>query len=119
MSPTDDSPAGRKQRHIAVLGGTKRTGSWLVAKESVMISLVGGGDLDMTQAQFAAPEVTITWWSLLGGLTLIVAPGTKVDVSGFRLLGGRDIKVAGGGGEGKTVHVVANTLVGGVTVRSP
>jgi hypothetical protein len=84
-----------------------------------MISIVGGGDLDLTQANFAASEVTITWWSLLGGLTIIVAPGTRVDVSGFRLLGGRDIKVAeGGDGDAKTVHVVANTLVGGVTVRS-
>jgi predicted membrane protein len=96
-----------------------RRGSWLVPRDSVMISVVGGADLDMTQAVFDSPEVTITWWSLLGGLTLVVPPGTKVDVSGFRLLGGRDVKVTpGNGGNAQIVHIVANTLVGGVKVYS-
>lgn len=120
MTPPDNSPspAAHTERQIVLLGGTKRRGVWRVPQRSLLISIVGGADLDMTQAEFSSSEVTVTWWSLLGGLTIIVPPGTKADISGFRLLGGRDIKIADGAPGGTTVHVVANTLVGGVKIRS-
>jgi hypothetical protein len=98
---TSGSVNGRAERHITILGGIR------------------GANLDLTQAEFAAPEVTITRMSLLGGLHVVVPPGTNVDVTGFRVLGGRDIRVAEASVPGApTVHLRTYSLLGGVTVRS-
>jgi hypothetical protein len=116
---TSGSVNGRAERHITILGGIHRRGHWRVPARTTIISLIGGANLDLTQAEFAAPEVTITRMSLLGGLHVVVPPGTNVDVTGFRVLGGRDIRVAEASVPGApTVHLRTYSLLGGVTVRS-
>jgi Cell wall-active antibiotics response LiaF, C-terminal len=117
---TSVNPPQRTERQFAILGGTSRRGPWRVPRRVVIISLVGGTDLDLTEAVFSASEVTIAWWSLLGGLTVIVPPGTDVNLSGFRLVGGRNVEVSNAEPRsGTTVNLIANSLVGGVKVRSP
>jgi hypothetical protein len=117
---TSGSAGGRAERQITILGGIKRRGHWSVPARTTIISLIGGANLDLTEAEFAAPEVTITSISLLGGLHVVVPPGTNVDVTGFRVLGGRDIRVAEASAPGApTVHLRTYSLLGGVKVRSP
>ncbi len=84
-----------------------------------MISVVGGVDLDMTQAEFSAPEVTITRVALLGSLKVVVPRGTRVEVTGFKLLGGNDVKLPDSPApDGPSVHLRVYALFGGVKVRS-
>ena len=52
------------------------------------MSSVGGTRLDLSQAQLAAPEVTLTKVSLVGGTRITVPPGIRVVTSGFSLVGG-------------------------------
>jgi hypothetical protein len=53
--------------HLRLLGGMKRSGHWQVPADTVAISLVGGVDLDLSDAEISTPEVTITKVSLAGG----------------------------------------------------
>ena len=83
----------------------------------MVISLVGGTRLDLSQAQLAAPEVTLTKVSLVGGVRIWVPDGIRVQASGFSLIGGTRINGGPEPGPGApTVYIRAFGLVGGVRI---
>jgi hypothetical protein len=84
----------------------------------IVASLVGGTSLDLSEAQLAAPEVTLTKVSLVGGTRITVPPGIRVEASGFSLVGGTRVESGPEPGPGApTVHIRAFSLVGGVRIR--
>ncbi len=104
--------------HLRPIGGLRVTGPWRMNRHVVVMSLVGGARLDLSQAELAAKEVTLTKVSLVGGTRLRVPPGVRVEVSGFSLVGGTRVEAGPTPGPGApTVHVRAFSLVGGVRVR--
>lgn len=104
--------------HVRPIGGLRIYGPWRMDRHVVVVSLVGGARLDLSQAELAAKEVTLTKVSLVGGTRLRVPPGVRVDVSGFSLVGGTRVEAGPTPGPGApTVHVRAFALVGGVRVR--
>jgi hypothetical protein len=104
--------------HIRPIGGLRVYGPWRMDQHVVVLSLVGGARLDLSQAELAAKEVTLTKVSLVGGTRLRVPPGVRVEVSGFSLVGGTRVEAGPQPGPGApTVHVRAFSLVGGVRVR--
>ena len=83
----------------------------------IVVSLIGGADLDLSQAQLAAREVTLTKVSLVGGVSIGVPPGIRVDASGFSLIGGTSVDAGPEPGPGApTVHVRAFSLLGGTRI---
>jgi hypothetical protein len=82
---------GRTSWHISPIGGLRASGPWRMERRVIVVSLIGGADLDLSQAQLAAPEVTLTKVSLLGGVSIGVPPGIRVDASGFSLIGGTSV----------------------------
>jgi hypothetical protein len=83
----------------------------------IVVSLIGGADLDLSQAQLAAPEVTLTKVSLLGGVSIGVPPGIRVDASGFSLIGGTSVDAGPEPGPGApTVRIRAFSLLGGTRI---
>lgn len=104
---------------VSVLGGTNRRGAWEVAEEIRVINVLGGTEIDFTDAVFTAATTRVKIFCLLGGVDIQVPeginavsrvtcilggldnrgptsslPGTPtVIVEGFVLLGGADIKV--------------------------
>jgi Domain of unknown function (DUF1707)/Cell wall-active antibiotics response 4TMS YvqF len=111
------APAGPSW-HVSPVGGLRVYGPWRMDRHVVVISVVGGTRLDLSQAQLAAPEVTLTKMSLVGGVWVAVPPGVRVEVSGFSLVGGTRIEGGPEPGPGApTVHIRAFSLVGGVRVR--
>src|SRR5690242_4783291 len=110
--------AGRTHWQVSPIGGMTWRGGTLDAK-TVSVSLIGGADLDLRETRLAAPEVTLTKVSLIGGVDLKVPHGVRVRVSGFSLLGGRSIKLdEPADPAAPTLHVRAFSLIGGVSVRS-
>jgi uncharacterized protein DUF1707 len=104
--------------HIRPIGGLRVNGPWRMDRHVVVLSLVGGARLDLSQAELAAKEVTLTKVSLVGGARLRVPPGVRVEVSGFSLIGGTRVEAGPQPGPGApTVYVRAFSLVGGVRVR--
>lgn len=104
--------------HVSPVGGLRVSGPWRMERHVVVVSIVGGADLDLSQAELAAPEVTLTQVSLLGGARVSVPAGIRVQASGFSLIGGTT--VAGGpepGPTAPTVHVRAFSLIGGLRIE--
>jgi len=108
---------GRPSWHISPIGGLSVSGPWRMERSVIVVSLIGGADLDLSQAQLAAPEVTLTKVSLLGGVSIAVPPGIRVDASGFSLIGGTSVDAGPEPGPGApTVHVRAFSLLGGTRI---
>ena len=79
---------------ISILSGSDRSGHWRVAPRLKVISILGGSDIDLSEAEFAAPVTEITVFSLLGGSDIRVPDGVDVQVTKFGLLGGNDVELS-------------------------
>jgi predicted membrane protein len=87
-------------------------------RQVVIVSLIGGMKLDLRQAEFAAPEVMLSRFSLVGGTRLAVPTGVRVEVTSFSLIGGRRVDVDERlPPNAPTIRLRAFTLVGGVRVQ--
>ena len=104
--------------HVSPVGGLRVYGPWRMARHVIVASIVGGTWLDLSEAQLAAPEVTLTTVSLVGGTRIMVPPGIRVEPSGFSLIGGTRVEGGPEPGPGApTVYIRAFSLVGGVRIR--
>ena len=115
-SPAPSS--SRRQWHIAPLGGMRRHGAWRVPSSTLAVTLIGGADLDLREAELEAPVVTVTKVSLIGGMRVTVPPGVNVEVSGFSVIGGKRIEGASAPAGAPTLCLRAFSLIGGVRVLS-
>jgi hypothetical protein len=117
----DPAPArpepGRTEWHVSPIGGEVRRGRWRVPARTVGVSLIGGASLDLREAEFAAPEVLVTRVSVIGGVSVTVPPGVRVELSGFSLLGGRSVTLPAPGPGAPVLRIRLWSLIGGVSVR--
>ncbi|MEV6567397.1 DUF1707 SHOCT-like domain-containing protein [Streptomyces kronopolitis] len=104
---------------VGILGGFQRKGRWTIGRHFTAVCLMGGGELDLREANFAGPEVVITCWALMGGVNVVVPPGVEVDVRGLGIMGGFDAREDGTPGEPGAPRVVVRglALMGGVGVE--
>jgi len=84
----DVVPGADKESHFAILSGLSRKGVWVVPKQMTILALMGGAELDLRRAKFAAPEVVITINAVMGGAQVIVGPSTRVQMEGTGIMGG-------------------------------
>ncbi len=77
-----------KESHFAILSGLSRKGVWVVPKQMTILALMGGAELDLRRAKFAAQEVVITINAFMGGAQVIVGPTTRVQMEGTGIMGG-------------------------------
>ncbi|MFI0907526.1 DUF1707 domain-containing protein [Streptomyces sioyaensis] len=114
VSDSDGSGAG-----IGILGGFQRKGRWTIGRRFTAVCLLGGGELDLREANFAGPEVVISCWALMGGVSIVVPPGVEVDVRGLGIMGGFDSQDDGVPGEPGAPRVIVKglALMGGVAVE--
>jgi Domain of unknown function (DUF1707)/Cell wall-active antibiotics response 4TMS YvqF len=104
---------------VAVMSGADRRGSWRPRGRTRAVALMGAVDIDLREAQIDAPEIRITAVSVMGGVTVIVPEGVRVEMGGFALMGGnsspRDPGPEGPGAP--VVRVSAWSLMGAVDVK--
>ncbi|MFH8554603.1 MULTISPECIES: DUF1707 SHOCT-like domain-containing protein [Streptomyces] len=114
VSGTEGSSTG-----IGVLGGFQRKGRWTIGRRFTAICCMGGGEIDLREANFAGPEVVINCWTIMGGVGIVVPPGVEVDVRGFGIMGGFDSREDGVPGEPGAPRVIVKglALMGGVGVE--
>jgi hypothetical protein len=106
---------------VAIMGGFERKAGWAVGRRFTGIAFMGGGEIDLREAQFTEGEVTIQAFAVMGGISVIVAEDADVVVNGVGIMGGFDQRAAGPGRPGAP-RIVVNGLAfwGGVEVkRSP
>ena len=105
---------------VGILGGGDRKGRWRIASRSTVVNVLGGADLDLRDAMIDSNETVITVVSILGGSDIIVPEGVEVELGGFAILGGNDLKVEGPRPRSgaPVVRVRAFSLLGGTDVKT-
>jgi len=81
-------PGPDRESHFAILSGLSRKGVWVVPRQMTILAMMGGAELDLRRAKFAAPEVVITINAFMGGAQVIVGPSTRVQMEGTGIMGG-------------------------------
>ncbi|MEU9337434.1 DUF1707 domain-containing protein [Streptomyces sp. NPDC048290] len=104
---------------VAVMAGFQRKGRWTVPKQFNCVAFWGGGEIDLREADFSAPEVVINCVAIMGGVNVIVPPGVEVVVRGIGVMGGFDHREDGVPGDRGAPRVVVTGFAfwGGVQVE--
>jgi hypothetical protein len=97
--------------HVGLLGGVERRGRWAPGARVLHVALLGGADLDCTEAE--RPETTLVAVSVVGGVHVTVPPDVRVVVSGLRRA--NEPGLPGAEGE-RVLRVRSFTILGGVKV---
>jgi hypothetical protein len=77
-----------EEKHLTIMSGLERKGVWTVPARLTVTCFMGGADLDLREAQFAAREVVITIRAVMGGADIKVNPHTHVIMEGTAIMGG-------------------------------
>jgi hypothetical protein len=118
-SVVSDGSQGKDTRwNISPIGGIRHRGHWRVPRHTVAIGVLGGVDVNLSEAELAAPEVMITKVSVIGGVSVRVPPGMRVEVSNFSIIGGRNINLGGPlAPNAPVLRIRSFSILGGVKVR--
>jgi len=111
-------PAQPQKRRwlVAVMGGNERAEE-IAHDSTVIVDVMGGSDLDLRRASFPAGEASVTAIAFMGGSTIWVPEGARVELSGFAFMGGNSNSVPAAG-SGPLIRIKAWSLMGGIDVRS-
>lgn len=111
-------PGGGGSRWVvALMGGATRLGHWRVAEHCRVVSIMGGAEVDLSEAELAAEEVTITVFSLMGGSDVYVPDDARVEVTDVGIMGGNDVERATGPTSGPLIRLRLISIMGGSDVR--
>ncbi|WP_069769607.1 DUF1707 domain-containing protein [Streptomyces sp. LUP30] len=104
---------------VAVMSGFQRKGRWTVPRRLTCVALMGGGEIDLREADFSAAEVEINCVAIMGGVQIVVPPGVEVVVRGVGVMGGFDQEESAVPGDpgGPRVVVTGFAFWGGVGVE--
>ncbi len=105
---------------IGIMSGATRAGNWVVPAQFSAVAVMGGVDIDLTQARFAESAVTITALALMGGIDIVVPDDVTVVVNGIGFMGSFEdnARVQGTPG-GPVIKINGLALMGGVDVHRP
>jgi hypothetical protein len=78
---------GTTSSAIAIMSGTERKGEWVVPPTFNTFALMGGVEIDLTQARFEDRETTIQAFALMGGIDITVPDDITVHVTGVGFMG--------------------------------
>ncbi|MGV9358716.1 DUF1707 SHOCT-like domain-containing protein [Streptomyces misionensis] len=78
---------GSSSGGVAILSGFERKGRWTMPRRFNCFTFMGGGEIDLREADFADREVEINVVAVMGGVQVIVPPGVEVVVRGIGIMG--------------------------------
>lgn len=122
VAAPDDRVGGRgtSSAAVAVMSGAERKGRWTVPPTFTAFALMGGVDLDLTEARFEDRETTIQAFALMGGIDIIVPDDITVHVTGIGFMGAFEDHARIEGPPGApVVKVTGFAMMGGVDVKRP
>lgn len=111
-----ETQASKPRWSVQIMGGTERRGDWYGGGEAKSLSIMGGQTLDLTQV--TVNTVNLTCYHLMGGTTIIVPDGARVEFVGFILFGGNSDETVAVGPSEMVVRVRSRGAMGGCTFRN-
>jgi hypothetical protein len=113
-----DDPVKESDFMINIMGGSDRNGYWRVPKNLFAISIMGGGEIDFTDACFGSNTVTIYSFTLMGGNDIYVPENVNVVCKGFSLMGGVSNKAPSMAGRNAPTLVIKSiNIMGGTDIK--
>jgi hypothetical protein len=117
-------PGPSREHGMAILGGYERKGVWTVPEVLTVVCVMGGAELDLREARFAAREVVLNVSAFMGGAEITVNEQTRVVLEGVGIMGGytgpRHGAPADDDPDAPVVRVRGVAVMGGVSVsRKP
>jgi hypothetical protein len=73
---------------VAIMGGSHRRGRFRAVGKVNSVSIMGGDEIDLRDAEIEGGELTLNLFALMGGSTVYVPDSVELEVSGFSLMGG-------------------------------
>ncbi len=84
---------GENPNLVAVLSGAERKGRWRVGSRITAVAVMGGVEIDLTEATFTAPELVIHCTAVMGGISIRVPENVTLHGSGvIGVMGGADVR---------------------------
>lgn len=74
---------------VSFMGGTNRRGRFRLGRRTVVLTIMGGANIDLRRVELEEPDVEIVVLSLMGGTNVVVPEGVDVDLTGFAFMGGK------------------------------
>jgi class 3 adenylate cyclase len=119
---TTTAPPGRRATRwtVGIMSGARQRGRYRLHGKTNAVAFWGGCELDLRSAEVEGAEVEINAVAVMGGVDIVVPEGIAVELTGFAIFGGRNLRVkdvpvlAGS----PVIRVRAFALMGGVTVKS-
>jgi hypothetical protein len=103
---------------IAVLSGVERKKPWVCPPHHNVVAVMGGVELDLSQATFVSANTTIQCFAFMGGVEIRVPDDIHVQVDGFGFMGAFEDKTIGTYVEGRpVVRITGLALMAGVEVK--
>lgn len=91
---------------FSILSGFERRGRWNVPRKLTLLTLWGGGVVDLRYADFTSTEVEVVACAIMGRQKIVVPPEVNVSVTGTKLMGGIEDVASGAGTPGAPVITV-------------
>ncbi len=107
-------------RVVSVMGDQRRSGRWRLPRRLSAWSVMGDVYLDLTSVVCSDPEVELLLTSLMGDVEVLLPDGVEVELTGFDLMGDREMALAPVPRVPGTplIRVRAHAVMGDVLVRS-
>jgi hypothetical protein len=77
---------------VAVMGGSHRRGRFRTVGSINALAIMGGDEIDLREAEMAGGELTVNLYSLMGGSNVYVPDSVEVELGGFNLMGGNEVR---------------------------
>jgi predicted membrane protein len=105
---------------LAVLGGAGRVSNAPEFRGGEMVAFMGGGTLDLTQAEIVGESAVIDVYAVWGGFEILVPSHWSVTCKGMMFLGGFvDSTRQPKGAPGPRLIVQGLAVMGGVDIKNP
>jgi hypothetical protein len=84
---------GENPNLVGILGGAERKGRWRVGHKITAVAILGGVEIDLTEATFTSPELIIHCTAIMGGVSIKLPENVTLRGGGVvGIMGGSDIK---------------------------
>lgn len=115
----DRHSTGDSETLVAVFGGTSRKGVWRARRRINTFALFGGNELDFTDAIFENDVIEINGFWMFGGCDIKVPAGVEVRDQVVGIFGGSDVKDTRPAPGGPILVIKGIALFGGCDVKGP
>jgi hypothetical protein len=88
-----DAGDGPATKIVAIFGGAERKGRWRVGSRITAVAILGGVEIDLTEATFTSPELVIHCTAIMGGISIKLPENVTLRGGGVvGIMGGSDVK---------------------------